>query len=382
VHELKPGIENRIRSIAAGHEGPFYLYDEAEIRRVCRKFLAIPWAEKSIHFATMANASPGVLRVVREEGLAVFVNSIGHLELALSLGFRPEEIVFTASAMDARCMRQVHDSQVRVNLDSLQQVAAWRQSFPGSPAGLRCNIGERVSPRPTRAGYFLGRDSRLGLTIAEVETLAGATWVDGLHLYVGTDILDLEHFRECYEVLASLARLFPNLSYLDFGGGFGVPRSGESFDFDAYGRLVEKVMRRASRDLGRTLQLILEPGRLVSAEAGHFACRVVDVKERPGRLVVGVNASTAQFPRPLFYPDSAFHPVTLLFCGKSPSFLGDPVPTEICGCSTYSRDYLARQVLLPAARPGDLVVFGHAGAYCASARTEFLGFPPAAEFFL
>jgi diaminopimelate decarboxylase len=382
VHELKPGVENRIRAIAARHEGPFYVYDRQEIRRICQDFLAIPWTEKSVHFATMANASPDVLRAVREAGLAAFVNSLGHLDLVLSLGFRPEEIVFTASAMDAHTMRRVHEVGVLVNLDSLSQAAAWQAAFPSAPAGLRCNIGDRVTPRQTRAGYFLGRDSRLGLTIPEIEVFSGATWVNGLHLYLGTDIRDLGHFRECYEILAELARLFPGLRYLDFGGGFGVPRDGEVFDFAAYGRMVEQVMSRVSRDLGRTVRLVLEPGRLISAEAGHFVCRVVDVKERPGRLVVGVNASSAQFPRPLLYPEDAFHPVTLLFCGGPRGALEDPLPTDVCGCSTYSRDYLSRGVLLPPARPGDLVVFGHAGAYCSSARSDFLGFPAAAEFVL
>jgi diaminopimelate decarboxylase len=53
----------------------------------------------------------------------------------------------------------------------------------------------------------------------------------------------------------------------------------------------------------------------------------------------------------------------------------------VFGCSTYSRDFLSHGTALPAARPGDLVVFGQAGAYCASLHTSFLGFPPAAEIY-
>jgi diaminopimelate decarboxylase len=56
--------------------------------------------------------------------------------------------------------------------------------------------------------------------------------------------------------------------------------------------------------------------------------------------------------------------------------------STIYGCSTYSRDLFLRNRALPDTRPGDLIVFGNAGAYCAAACTRFLGFPQPEEFFL
>jgi diaminopimelate decarboxylase len=56
--------------------------------------------------------------------------------------------------------------------------------------------------------------------------------------------------------------------------------------------------------------------------------------------------------------------------------------TSIYGCSTYSRDYLAKDVELPEAHIGDIVIFGHAGSYCSAAHTDFLGFPKAEEYFI
>jgi diaminopimelate decarboxylase len=365
-----------ILDVTAGQAPPFYLYEAGEVRRMAARFADLPWHDKAIHVATMANDHEGFLRVVREAGLKVFVNSLQHLECVRRTGFRGREIVFTASAMDTATMRTVQEAGALVNLDSLGEVATWHRLFPGAPAGIRCNIGGLVEPRGTRAGFFLGRESRLGLLPDEIERLYGEPWVEALHLYVGTDILDVGYFRECYEQLARLAVHFPGLRYLDFGGGFGVAADGEpGFDFDAYGEMIAAVMADASRRVGRPLTLLLEPGRIVGASAGHFVTRVVDIKQRGERQLVGVNASVAQFPRPLFYPDNARHPVVLLPAGAPTPGDGAPVPTDVYGCSTYSRDYLARDVLLPRARPGDLVVFGLAGAYCASAHTGFLGFP-------
>jgi diaminopimelate decarboxylase len=366
--------------LAAGQPGPFYLYDTARLRRSCRAFRALPWEPLSVCFATMANAHPTFLAVTCEEGLGVFVNTVGHLERALLAGFDAARVVFTASAMDDAAMARVQALGAEVNLDSTGQVARWRALFPGAPFGLRCNVGERVEARQTRAGWFVGPESRLGLTDAELSGLAGAHDVVSLHLYAGTDILDLGYLADCYRALVRLVPLFPGLTTLDFGGGFGVAGPGERpFDLVAYGALVADVMAEASALAGRRLRLVLEPGRIVGAEAGVFVCRVTDVKRRGERQLVGVDASSAQFPRPLFYGEEARHPIALLpGDGRA---LDGAVPTQVFGCSTYSRDFLAHRALLPRAVPGDLLVFGLAGAYCASLHTAFLGFPPAAEIF-
>lgn len=381
VYRLEAPVAAAIRRVAAVHGAPFYVYEAGRVRRAASQFHALPWDPKSVHFAMMANESAAFLRIVRSAGLGVFVNSVVHLGKALREGFSGRKIVFTASAMDPEAMRAVREAGAVLNLDSLGQIEAWRRLFPSGGAGIRCNLGDAIAPRSTRAGYFQGNRSRLGLTLPEIEALSGSPWVEGLHLYVGTDLLDLDPFRDGYQRLAGLAGRFPALRYLDLGGGFGVSRpGGPAFDFAGYGRLVDQVMQVASDAVGRRLELILEPGRIIGAEAGFFVCRVTDVKTRGGRQLAGVNASVAQFPRPLLY-DDATHPVALL-PGDERRIEGGSCESDIFGCSTYSRDYLALGQQLPPVRVGDLVVFAQAGAYCASSHTSFLGFERADEVYM
>jgi diaminopimelate decarboxylase len=374
-------MEHVLCAAAAEGQQPFYLYDVETVRRMCRVFRGIPHQPTSVHFACMANPHPHFLAVMREEGIGLFVNSLSHLRLALELGFRGERIVYAASAMDAASMAAVAGCGARVILDSTGQVALWRHRHPGIPFGVRCNIGGLVEPRETRGGYFIGRESRLGLLPDELRALHGAPDVAGLHLYAGTDLSDLEYFSRCYETLAELAAPFPGLTFLDIGGGFGVAAEpGERFPVEAVGRIAARVVRRLGERLGRAIELVVEPGRIMGAEAGWFLCRVTDVKQRQGRQLVGVNASVAQFPRPLLYPESARHPVTLL--RTRGALVGEAgIRTDVFGCSTYSRDFLAREVTLPPAQRGDLVVLGLAGSYCASLYTSFLGFPRPREIF-
>jgi diaminopimelate decarboxylase len=360
---------------------PFYVYDTARIEDHCRQFMDIPYEPKSIHFATMANIHPEFLRVVRREGLSAFVNSLEHLRMVLAAGFTGDQIVFTASAMDDEAMAVAHGLGVQVYLDSPHQLEQWHRSFPQSPVGIRCNIGDRVVPRDTRAGVFLGIRSRLGFTHEEIDAVAGDPLVTALHLYPGTDIMDVDYFLECYGVLWDLAEKFPHLECLNLGGGFSVSDRGTAtFDMKSYGEKVTALMLERSRSLGREVRLVLEPGRLIGCDAGFFACRVTDVKMRGGHQFIGVGASSTQFPRPLFYPDSAYHPAVTLREGRIVA--GDTITSSVYGCSTYSRDFLARDTALPAAKIDDWIVLGNAGSYCASAHTRFLGFPPAEEVFL
>lgn len=127
--------------------------------------------------------------------------------------------------------------------------------------------------------------------------------------------------------------------------------------------------------------MILEPGRIIGSSAGYFVCKVTDIKKRNENILLGVNASSVQFPRPLFYPDTAKHPALLLHRGKIQNS-SEARLTSIYGCSTYSRDFLTRDIQLPPAELGDIIVLGNAGSYSSSSYTEFLGFSKPKEIFV
>jgi diaminopimelate decarboxylase len=107
---------------------------------------------------------------------------------------------------------------------------------------------------------------------------------------------------------------------------------------------------------------------------------VTDVKIRKDKQLIGINASTTQFPRPLFYPEQAIHPLAIIRDEALAN--GGTVMSNVYGCSTYSRDYFIKNVSVPKTEIGDWVIFGNAGSYSASAYTHFLGFLPAEEKFI
>ena len=370
IKEKKDVVSEKILELNQKYGTPFYLYERNKIKEQCQSFRYITYPYKDIHFATMANPHPELLSIVREQGIKVFVNSIEHLKLAFVKNYRSEDIIFTASAMDRATMHQLYKLQIFVNLDSLGQIRLWNEVTGKAPYGIRCNIGDTVKPKKSHAGYFIGKESRLGLLPEEIKQLKGCQEVTGLHLYVGTDIMDTEYFLNCYKELTHYIDFFPCLQYLDFGGGFGLTSTDteERFNLREYGEKLTELMQKLSYKYKRNFKLILEPGRVIGGAAGHFICTVNDVKLRNSEQLIGVNASSNQFPRPLFYPDTATHPVQLL---KPPEKEPRLLLSSVYGCSTYSRDFLMRKHYLPEVRVGDLLIFDHAGSYCASLYTEF-----------
>ena len=104
---------------------------------------------------------------------------------------------------------------------------------------------------------------------------------------------------------------------------------------------------------------------------------LADVKKRYKHQYIGVDSSTAQFPRPLIYPETARHPILTI-----PGRNGKKVKSSIYGCSTYSRDYFVKEIKLSKIKIGDLIILSNAGSYCSSMFTEFLGFDKPKEIFL
>jgi diaminopimelate decarboxylase len=380
--EISGHLIEKIWAFADSEKTPFYIYDTKKILENCREFLTIEYTPLSVHYAMMANSNPQFLKLIKQAGLKIFVNSLIHLGMALDLNFRGDEIIFAASAMDKPSMKRVKSSGAKLVLDSIGQFELWQSLFPDTGIGIRCNIGELVVPRKTNGGYFIGKQSRMGLTMDEISSLKGNPCISGLHIYVGTNISEIDHFLDCYQHVSNLAGLFPKLEFIDFGGGFG---SGEKiakvFDISTYSLKVKELMNNIATKIGHKISLILEPGRIIGADAGYFVCKITDIKMGNNQQLIGVNASSVQFPRPLFYPDSAYHPV--LIVNKS-NIATDKTESlsSIYGCSTYSRDYLARDMQLPQANIGDLVIMGQAGSYCSAAYTSFLGFPKAEEYFI
>jgi diaminopimelate decarboxylase len=368
--------------LASKHGTPLYVYDLERLRgcvRDLRAALGPSGAEP--YFATMANDRLPVLRALASAGVGACVNSVPHLELARVAGFSLADIQFTSTGITREDMRVLQRLQVRTNLDSVSQLAAWSElAGPGSECGVRINAASLLG---ADAGDRIGIDAReLGSAVAVAQRLGGT--VTGVHCYVGTN------FQRAEEMLPTLAAFFRaaasvgTLRYVNIGGGIGVDyqHTGVDFGLMRFGAAIADYATELRRILRRSIRVVVEPGRALAAAAATFVTRITDVKQLRGERYASVDASVAIFPRPFHHPQSPHRIRLLAAVGPSDAEALEGRETVIVGRTTFSRDILGRVELPLAIRPGDLLALDDAGAYCQSMASRFLGQPDPIEVFL
>jgi len=361
--------ETAVANVVDQYGTPCYLYDETLIRRNAERFTGLQYPDKTIHFASMANNNPHLLRLAKDAGMGIFVNSTRHLRLALECGFTADEIIYTSTGVRRSDLELIADLGVTVNLDSLGQLDLYGSIAPGSTCGIRLNIDEN-----SLGNVFIGTESRIGLMENELEQAIEIAakhrlTVEGTHVYLGTNIVSLDTMIRGVQRTLELSEVFPDLTYVDLGGGFPVTDDGiDEFDYSSYDREISRLFAEYSRKRGRAIRLVLEPGRALFGDTAVFCTSVLDVKNRPDRFLVCVDASATLIPRSLFYGE--YHRVEVL--GRSGEPAADKA-ADVVGSTTYSRDFLAKGVRLPPLHPEDVLVFRNAGSYCYSMITQFLG---------
>ena len=159
-------------------------------------------------------------------------------------------------------------------------------------------------------------------------------------------------------MLASLRGRFPQARIFDLGGGLGVPdrQGGRALDLAALDAALQSV--RAGLD---GIELWLEPGRYVVAEAGVLLARVTQLKAKGGSAYVGIATGMNSLIRPALY--GAHHDIVNL------SRLDDTAlgVFDVVGPICESGDFLGHDRALPqATREGDVLLIATAGAYGAA----------------
>jgi diaminopimelate decarboxylase len=173
----------------------------------------------------------------------------------------------------------------------------------------------------------------------------------GLHVHIGSQILELDQFEAAVAMLSRLER-FP---VYNFGGGLGaryVPEEAAP----AVDRYCELLVAAAHRHLGDAIEILIEPGRSVVARAGVTLYRVVTVK-RSSRVHVAVDGGMGDNLDPSLYGQR----YTPLVVGR---WDARPELVDLVGRHCESGDVITPDVWLADPHVGDLVVLPVTGAYC------------------
>jgi diaminopimelate decarboxylase len=235
------------------------------------------------------------------------------------------------------------------------------------------NINAKTNPYIATGLYatkFGIAESQLTEIIQVARSLSGVALV-GLSCHLGSQITDLKVFEEGATRMGKLAGALknghPEFKRLNLGGGLAVTYDAEKPPTLAH---YAQAVQSAAREAG--LQLTLEPGRWLVAEAGGLLTRVITVKTTPEKSFAVVDAAMNDLIRPALY--DAYHPVVALHPRE-----GRALKYDVVGPICETGDFLALDRVLPPLHAGDLMWVGVAGAYGSTMSSNYNSRNRAAE---
>ncbi|MCQ2379146.1 MAG: diaminopimelate decarboxylase [Victivallaceae bacterium] len=353
--------------LARRYGTPLFVYDaDHAVAQYRALFERIPWPGLEIHYALKANYNPHLALALRDAGAGIDAVSPAEVQYALRLGFPKEKIIYTANNMTDAEFERVCATGVLMNIGSLSRLRKIARDHKGMRVCLRFNpdVCDGDSIHTMTAGAL----TKFGILLDDVKTVLeivreGNLHVVGLHEHTGSGLQHAESVYAAMDKLMSIAapENFPELEMLDFGGGFKVPyRSDEKeIDYFSMGRTIAQKFRDFCDARGKNLKMLFEPGKFLTARAGHLVVEVNTVKRNRDRLIAGCNSGFPQLIRPLLY--GAYHRIDNL---SNPG--GAPFLYDVCGNICETGDRFAEQRELPEIREYDLLAIRNAGAYCYS----------------
>jgi diaminopimelate decarboxylase len=380
-----------LQALAQAIGTPYYCYDANHIRARFRQVQATLPAGISYLYSLKANPNKAVIEILHAEGAGCEVCSGTELEIAFAAGVPPQDIVFVGPAKSVEELtRCVELGLGAIVIESLPELLLVERI--ASSRGVIRAIALRVNPAFQSISAQLvmgGKPTQFGIDeeqLAEALSLLGEcnhVLLDGIHVYLGTRILDVGTIRdnskrilELAERVAEIARR--ELAFVDVGGGFGVNYfKGEAeLDLLAVGTELRPVVESFKRRCPST-KILIELGRYLVAESGIFVTSVRYVKRSKGKLYAicdgGSNCHAAAAGIGSLFRRN--FPLARLSGSGSRSAV-----YTVTGPLCTPTDVIGEDITLPELAAGDLLGVYHSGAYGPSASPVFfLGFGHPAE---
>ena len=363
---------------------PFYCYSSATLERHYRVFADAFPKDSLIAFSVKANGNLAVLKTLSRLGAGADVVSGGELKKALRAGIAADRIVFSGVGKTKAEMKLALEAGIyQFNVESEAELLALSDvaSALGTAAPITFRVNPNVDAR-THAKITTGTaETKFGIAwsrVREAYALAArlpAIRIVGIDVHIGSQLVDLEPFETAFgklvELTAQLRGDGHKIARLDLGGGLGVPYVQDNTpppDPAAYGKMATRV----TAALG--CQLILEPGRLIAANAGVLVARVLYIKQGEEKPFAIVDAGMNDLIRPALY-DSHHDIVRVREAAPGAARRRYDVVGPVCETS----DIFATDRELPELKSGDLVAILTAGAYGAVMSSAYNARPPAPE---
>lgn len=360
------GISNPIE-LADKYGTPLYVYNETILRSRCNELKnLLDYSKFKINYSAKANTNLSILRIIRDEGLLVDAMSPGEIFIELSAGFKPEEILFICNNVSDEEIAFAVKSGVIVSVDSVSQLARYGKINRGGNVAVRINPG-------FGAGHHEkvitgGKNTKFGVDPVLIDDLKATLKrydlkLIGINQHIGSLFMTSDIYIEAATFLLRFAENFPDIEFIDFGGGFGIPYhkgAGEQpIDLKELGIKLKRLLDDWVSKNGKEITIKVEPGRFTVAECGVLLGRVHSVKLNGGKKYIGTDIGFNVLARPIMY--DSYHDIEIYGTAERDNSNNETV--TLVGNICETGDIIAKDRSLTQIVEGDIVGILDAGAY-------------------
>ncbi len=372
-----------LNGVAEDAGTPTYVYSTATLVHHYRTFAdAFAGQNATVCYAIKANSNQAVITTLAREGAGADVLSEGELRRAIEAGISPAKIVFSGvgkSRHEIALALEVGVGQINVESEPELTLISEVAQATGTTAAIAIRVNPDVDAR-THEKIATGRkENKFGIDLsrapeiyARAATLPGIEVV-GVAVHIGSQLTELSPFADAFSLVAeqvvTLRRAGHDIRRLDLGGGLGIPYRDETPPTpSAYAALIREKTRHLN------IEVVLEPGRMITGNAGILLTRVLYVKKGEAKSFAVVDAGMNDLMRPAIY--DAWHGIVPV---NEPA-PGAPRETlDVVGPVCETADIFGRDRALPMLESDDLLAIRSAGAYGAVMASTYNTRPLVAE---
>lgn len=349
-----------VPELADEHGTPLYVIDEQGLRERMREYrdgLAARWPNSQVTFASKSLPVLAAYGIAEAEGLGIDVAGAGELLLALEAGVDPKLIHLHGNAKSDEELRLALEAGIGLIVVDGEADIERLDGLLDRPQDVLVRVIPGVDPRTHRSVSTGGTKSKFGLPIPQAQALIErlrdhpTIRVRGVHLHIGSQILDLEPFARAVEAIAGIGEF----EIYNLGGGLGAEYHDgqEAPSIDAY---LDTLIEVARRLLPAESRILIEPGRSLVARAGVTVYRVNNVKRTAATFVAVDGGLADQMNAAL--TATKFTPVIAERADREPD-----TTAQLVGRQCESGDLLVDAARLARPEAGDTVVLAATGAY-------------------
>lgn len=278
-----------VDELVRDHGTPLFVYDSGVLDEKWRQLRKALPDRVEIYYSVKANPNRALLEAFLKKGCGLEIASGGEFAQALAAGCPAEHVVFAGPGKsDAEIREFLVGNGGELHIESVNEarrlVALCQELGANASAAVRINPSAEVQGGAMRMGGkpapFGVDEEQVGEVVELLEASSRVT-VSGVHIFAGTQILDVDvlvaQYRKCLELARGVSRLLKRpLSTVDFGGGLGIPYFDGDSDLDVaeYGTRVRELVADLEDDVFDDARLLVEPGRYLVGEAGVYLVRV------------------------------------------------------------------------------------------------------------